>query len=307
MGKEIDVVVIGHIIKETIEFQDRRIGPVIGSPVAYSSLVMAAQGKNIGIVSYYGNDMDDIISELDVLDRRGLKSYDYTTTNLLVYKADGTKYVDYQRKAPKLYFEDIYPEYLDCQFFKICPMDYEVSLSLVERLAELKKTVFVDLGGYGGATSDIRYSIDESKGKEVMTALCNYATIIKASSEDLASIFPGKTAEQAAQMMVDMGAQDVVVTMGGDGSFYKCKNLSPVYFEIFQAHSNIADGSLDFTGAGDSFGAGFMASYSEFQDIPRAIVNGNATASLVIENTGGCTYGRMPSKARVMERINTGK
>lgn len=307
MASEIDVVVVGNIIKETIEFQDRRIGPVLGSPAAYSSIVMAVQGKRVGLVSYYGNDMDTIVSAFDILDRRGIMDHDYTTTNLLVYKADGTKYVNYQRKAPSLYFEDIYPEYLTCQYFKICPMDYEVDVSLVQKLAERGKTVFVDLGGYGGATSDIRYSVDEGKGKKVIESLCKNAAIIKASQEDLASIFPGRTAEEAAELMNGYGATDIVVTMGGDGAFYKQGNLAPVYFEIFKAHSNIEDGSLDFTGAGDSFGAGFMASYSEFQDIPKAIVNGSATASLVIENTGGCIAQRMPSQARVEERIKTGK
>ena len=66
------------------------------------------------------------------------------------------------------------------------------------------------------------------------------------------------------------------------------------------------DGSLDFTGAGDSFGAGFMASYVKEQDMYKAALNGNATASLVIQRSGGCTYGRMPSREKVQMRIATG-
>ena len=59
-----DVVTIGSIIKETIVYPDKQIGPVIGSPAAYSSLVMAAQGCKVGIVTYYGYDMENMISEL---------------------------------------------------------------------------------------------------------------------------------------------------------------------------------------------------------------------------------------------------
>lgn len=79
-----------------------------------------------------------------------------------------------------------------------------------------------------------------------------------------------------------------------------------VHIKPFSAKSEVEDGSLDFTGAGDSFGAGFMASYVKEQDMYKAALNGNATASLVIQRSGGCTYGRMPSKEKVQLRIATG-
>ena len=195
MEKNLDIVVIGTIIKETIQFPNRTIGPVLGSPAAYSSLVMAAQGRNVGIVTYYGYDMEDIISEIDVLDKRGILPYEYTTTNLLVYRNDGTKYVEYQKAAPNIGFEDIHKDYLEADYFKICPMNYEVELDLVKKLYERNKTVFVDLGGYGGATSDIRHSVEETYGRMVIDTLCKNSTIIKASEEDLQSIIQGRTAE----------------------------------------------------------------------------------------------------------------
>lgn len=122
MAKNLDVVTIGSIIKETIVYPDKQIGPVIGSPAAYSSLVMAAQGCKVGIVTYYGYDMENMISELDALDRTGFIPFAYTTTNNLVYRQDGTKYVEYTRKTPDIRFEDISDQYLEADFFKICPM-----------------------------------------------------------------------------------------------------------------------------------------------------------------------------------------
>lgn len=100
-----------------------------------------------------------------------------------------------------------------------------------------------------------------------------------------------------------MGAPKVVVTLGSKGALYKIGKDKPQYLKPFVAVSENPDGSLDFTGAGDSFGAGFMASYMQDQDIRKAILNGNATASLVIQRSGGCTYDRMPSKERVKERL----
>lgn len=307
MEKELDIVVIGTIIKETIQFPTRKIGPVIGSPAAYSSLVMAAQGRKVGIVTYYGKDMEDIIGELDALDQRGVMPYDYTTTNLLVYREDGTKYVEYQKAAPDIKFEDIHPDYLKADFFKICPMNYEVELDLVGKLYAMGKTVFVDLGGYGGATSDIRHSVEEEYGRNVIGTLCKNSTIIKASEEDLRSIIPGRSVEEAVDYLVDAGAQNVVVTLGGDGVLFRESGQENVRIKPFHASSEIEDGSLDFTGAGDSFGAGFMASYVKEQDMRKAALNGNATASLVIQKSGGCTFRRMPSRERVDRRIATGE
>lgn len=306
MENNLDIVVIGTIIKETIQFPNRTIGPVLGSPAAYSSLVMAAQGRNVGIVTYYGNDMEDIISEIDVLDKRGILPYEYTTTNLLVYRNDGTKYVEYQKAAPNIGFGNIHKDYLEADYFKICPMNYEVELDLVKKLYERNKTVFVDLGGYGGATSDIRHSVEETYGRMVIDTLCKNSTIIKASEEDLQSIIPGRTAEEAVRYLADAGASNVVVTLGGNGVMFKEGKKEIVHIKPFSAKSEVEDGSLDFTGAGDSFGAGFMASYVKEQDMYKAALNGNATASLVIQRSGGCTYGRMPSKEKVQLRIATG-
>ncbi len=307
MNQKLDIVVIGTIIKETIQFPTKTIGPVLGSPAAYSSLVMAAQGRNVGIVTYYGNDMDGIFSEMDALDKKGVMPYEYTTTNLLVYREDGTKYVEYQKAAPDIEFEKIHPDYLEADYFKICPMNYEVQPDVVKKLYKMGKTVFVDLGGYGGATSDVRHSIEEEYGKMVIDTLCRNSTIIKASEEDLHSIIPGRTAEESVQYLVASGARNVVVTLGSRGVLYKEGAADIVYLEPFEAKSETEDGTLDFTGAGDSFGAGFMASYVKEQNMYKAARNGNATASLVIQKSGGCTFGRMPAADRVKERIKTGR
>ena len=53
MNNKVDVVVIGTIIKETIQYPTKKLGPVIGSPAAYSSVVMAAQGLQVGLTSLW--------------------------------------------------------------------------------------------------------------------------------------------------------------------------------------------------------------------------------------------------------------
>jgi sugar/nucleoside kinase (ribokinase family) len=149
--------------------------------------------------------------------------------------------------------------------------------------------------------------VEEDCGREVISALCKNSSIIKASQEDLASIIPGRSAEDAAGYLLDAGARTVVVTCGGGGAFYRQPGRGPIWFRPFQAVSEEEDGRLDFTGAGDSFGGGFMASYLRHRDIDAAMVNGNCTASLMIQRSGGCTFGRMPTTERIARRIGTGE
>ncbi len=303
MREKVDIVVIGTIIKETIQFPDSVLGPVLGSPAAYSSLVMSAQGLNVGIVTYCGNDMGELINELDTLDKRGILQNDFTTTNRLVYREDGTKYVEYFKKAPNIKFENIHLEYLKSDYFKICPMDYEVDVEIIKKLNKLGKTTFIDLGGYGGATSDTRYSIYTDYGRNIIEDICNYGKIIKASQEDLLSIIPNKSVEEATDVLMGMGAKNVVITLGSKGAMFKKEDSPVTYVEPMEAFSEEPNGELDFTGAGDSFGAGFMVSYVKYQDIKKAVENGNATASLVIQKSGGCTFDRMPNSEKVARRV----
>jgi fructose-1-phosphate kinase PfkB-like protein len=84
---------------------------------------------------------------------------------------------------------------------------------------------------------------------------------------------------------------------------FRSGNASFAYVEPADAISESLDGTFDRTGAGDSFGAGFMVSYVKNQEMMTAVRNGNATASLVIQRSGGCTFQRMPSREQVERRL----
>lgn len=303
-----EIVVVGTILQETIYFSDGRVvGPVLGSPAAYSGIVMAAQDVDVGILSYYGDDFPESKEDLSVLNLSNMIPHGHTTTNDLLYLKDGTKRIHYVTRSPKIEYSLLNSDFRQCRAFYICPMDYEVDLDLIKTLYSENKVVFVDMGGYGGATSDARHSIDTDYGEEVVRTIAQNCSIVKASDEDLASIMPGRTSETSAQILLEWGAETVVVTGGEKGAFYQITDDDPVYFPSFRAVSEEAHGQLDFTGAGDSFGAGFMVSYIQDRDLGQAVLHGNATASLVIQRSGGSTFSRMPSIERVERRIKTGE
>lgn len=298
-----DAVVIGNIIKETIVDGDMIAGPVLGSPAAYSSLAMASAGCSTGLVSFYGGDLTQQIKELDRVDTAGLVGYDFTTTNTLTYAADGSKTVTFEKKAPNLGAEHVPAQYWTARVFHVCPMDYEVELDLLDQLSRRDKVVVVDLGGYGGATSAVRHAIDTPIGGVTVRQICASGAYVKASVEDLASIFPGSSPDECADYLVGHGARVVVTTMGAAGAIYVIAGQSPVHIPGYTATSRSPDGSLNFTGAGDSFDGGFIAALCDNADIADAVRFGNATASLVVEGPGGCVAARMPDRNQIFDRI----
>lgn len=301
---KIDIVVIANIINETIFFPDRTLGPVLGSPAAYSSLVIARSGRDVGLVTYVGDDMEGLVNELDLVDNQGFIPYNYSTTNHLIYHEDGHKDVKFVKKAPTITFEDIPEVYLQAKMFYICPMEYEVDIECIKKLYAMGKTVVVDLGGYGGATCSRHISIESPEGKEMIDTLCKNCTIIKASREDMTHVMPGYTAEEIIDYFIQHGAERAVLTRGSKGSMYQIKGQEKKSVGICPCRFDDDKSKLDFTGAGDSFGAGLVAYYSETPDIESACKYGAAVSSLVIEKSGGCIASRMPTGEQIQRRMN---
>ena len=60
-------------MKENIIFVDRIIGPVLGSPCAYSSIIMAKLGLQVGIVSYVEENLEqNFLSQFARVDLQGV-------------------------------------------------------------------------------------------------------------------------------------------------------------------------------------------------------------------------------------------
>lgn len=290
----VDTVVIGNILKETIVYPDRSVGPVLGSPCAYTSLAMAKLGLRVGMVTYYGNDCpEEMISELKLIDRRGFIPYNYTTENHLIYKEDGGKSVEYYRTAPVIQFEHLPYEYRQARLYFICPMNYEVSINLCESLNGLGKKVMVDLGGFGGTTVYNRFTIDTPRGNYYIRSLCQCADIIKASEEDLSLMAPDLPLAQISQRLVDYGAKIVLITRGEHGACYQIGEQPLQYADAFVPR--VPQAQCNVVGAGDVFVGGFIYRYLQCEEIGDAVLYANAVASLVLEKEGTCIESRMPS------------
>jgi fructokinase len=88
--------------------------------------------------------------------------------------------------------------------------------------------------------------------RERLRDAVNRSTIVKASKDDLAWMFPGVGYRDAAEQLLGRGVRLVVVTLGSAGSFGAHRDLR-MSVEAVPAHL------VDTIGAGDAFGAALLA------------------------------------------------
>ena len=297
------LVTLGHVLCETIVFADgRREGPVLGGPTAYAGTVTARLGVPTGVVTKFGPDAPE--SLLDPLRDAGVDTEGVdtkrgmTTTNELVYAADGTKQLKFLKQAGPVIPADIPESYLQAAVFHAGPLDYEVPLETVQALARLGGQVSLDLGGYGGA--HVRRDAYEQKklSRSSLEELIACARVAKASDEDARLLFGDEnlSEQQSAQRLVDWGAGVGVITLGARGSLVFTKDAK-------YAVPAIPGNALDITGGGDSYIGGFLTEYMRTGDPWRAGVFASAVALCVIERTGGVRAERMPTAEEARTRI----
>lgn len=306
-----DIVLLGHIVKERIFFSDHTLGPVLGSPVAYGSVVAGRLGEKVGIVTIIGTDMPEELlkpfSDGNV-DITGMvvKPGRWTTTTELVYREDGTKEIRYPQKASPIQFEDIPHVYHQAKVFYIATMDHDVPLETIYLMRELGGLMAIDLGGYGGAHSREHPTRAEQDNPEALRNLVRCVDVVRASVEDCAHLLGAEQVtteadeEAVIRRLLEWGADVALLTLGERGCIVgqgtDVHRVPAVQGEV-----------IDTTGAGDSFSTAFLVAYMHTQDIVWSAQFGAAVAINIIERSGGVCAERMPTREEVGARLAVGR
>ena len=295
-----DLIVIGHLLKEKVVFPDgRELGPVLGSPAAYSSCAVARLGLKVGLVSRAGRDMPEellsVFSEVGV-DTRGLKMGETTTSNRLIYQESGDKRLEFLTKAADISFQAIPEEYLNASFFLIAPVDYEVPESLLQSLHRKGKRLSMELSGFGGASSSEDGRIPRDERIDYLRRITPCFEIIKAGQEDCQCLFGDACPEEITGKFLSWGAKAVAITLKEKGAV-----LSDPY-GLFRVPS-LPTEAVDTTGAGDAWHAGFLAEYIKGKSLKESAEFANAVASLVIAKSGGVVGERFPTYQEAVDFI----
>ncbi len=296
-----DLVVLGHILNETIRFADgRTLGPVLGGPVSYFAVAAARLGAAVGIVAKIGEDMPKHLLQpiyQAAIDTRGLIVEPSGMNNVLIYHADGRKTLEFVTKASPLSLQDVPEEYREADIIYAGAVMWDPPLAVLRALYRPRTKLAVELGGYGGAHHDVKHY---GRGYEgFLQELLPYAHIAKASREDCTTLFAGGNLapEKYARLLVEWGAQLGIITLGEQGAVVATAD------DVFKIPP-LSDRAIDTTGAGDVYSAGFLVHYHKYGDAKEAGLFASATAALVCERTGGVVLERMPSFSEVMERLS---
>lgn len=140
----------------------------------------------------------------------------------------------------------------------------------------------LDTGIYSGIMENlsgrgVMFAVD-TEGQALLDTLKYKPFLIKPNNHELGAIFgcSADTAEAAAeygQRLREMGAQNVLVSMAGDGAVL-CAADGKVYFQP------AAKGSVvNSVGAGDSMVAGFLAGWLSTGSYPAALKTGTAAGA----------------------------
>ena len=307
MSEAFDIIVMGYIFNEHIQFPDKNetVGPFLGATVSYSGVCLGRLGTKTGIVSNLGKETPpELIQPFYEahVNTQGfnIREHTSTTKNLLVYDQDGNKIIEYITRAPEIIFNDIPELYFKTKLFYLCPVDYEIS---AETIKAIKKrgdyTIAADLGGFGGAHSSIE-SVKKyaDRKEEVFKNYMECLNIVKASMEDCHHLLgpQAKTPQQAMERLLAYPPEIVIITLGEEGSMIgtaeKVYKISPIKTDV-----------VDCTGAGDTYMASFLSEYLNTGDIERSGIFASATASFLIEKTGGVNTERFPIREKVLERM----
>jgi sugar/nucleoside kinase (ribokinase family) len=295
-----ELVCIGRIVKEMIYFPGQVRGPVLGSPPAYSSVASSRQGTATGIVTKIGPDMsNELLQPLlqSGVNTAGILLSARSTASELFYDGEGNKEIRYPSMSDSLRKEDIPLAFRGCGLIYVCPMDEDVLLDDMADVVASGQLSAVDLGGYGGVhMSKARRQAFPSLLKLAREVAAQY-DIVKASDEDTVSIFGSYDPAYAAQKLLECGPDVVIITLGKKGALV-CTTMH--HWLVPPVPGNV----MDTTGGGDTFMAGFLSEYLRSGDPLQSGRWGCATATCVIEQSGGVRLERMPTRHLVQARFN---
>ena len=121
-------------------------------------------------------------------------------------------------------------------------------------------------------------AVVDTTGDLLLNVLKYHPFLIKPNIHELSELFSTeiKTKEEVVQYglkLQDMGAQNVIVSMAGDGAVFICEN-GEIYKS--EAPKGVVKNSV---GAGDSMVAGFLAGFYETKDFAEAFKMGVCTGS----------------------------
>ena len=158
--------------------------------------------------------------------------------------------------------------------FLLSKFDGDETAAFLKKCKELGKTTFLDVcwdasGRWG----------------ELLNKAMPYIDFFMPSIDEAVRIADKENPEDIANTFIENGVKNVVIKMGGKGSFLKTSNDEKG--KMFPAVGDVQ--VVDTTGAGDSFCSGFLAAYSREKTLEECMELGNAAGAVSVTQKGATT------------------
>jgi len=292
-----EIAVIGHIVIDEIE-KGTFHSKAIGGAATYSSLAAQSYGAQTLLISKIGTDFpNNMLSPLieKRVDISCIKRVPSPTTKFkLIYEND-TRNLFLIDCCDPILPEDLCKKSFQAKVFHIGCVANEVPLSTIKTIRSKNKYISLDVQGYIRKRDD-KGKVLFTKWKEIKQFL-KVVDIIHADFDEVKIITEAKTPTEAAEVLINMGGNLVLITLGEKGSYIGTKEEGFFYIPAVKSVKNI-----DSTGAGDVYTVIFTLEYFNTYDVKWAGVVASAAASFIVEFPGPLGFS---SKNTIYKRAKT--
>ena len=290
---DFDVIVVGHVAIDVNVLPWGVIENALGGTPTYAGLALVALRKNVGVISKVGADFLDkfppLYSKLG-LDTEGiLVAGEYTTTFENTYDEAGNREQVCKHVAARISTDDIPRAYQDAGGFYVSPIADEVTAGVLESIKRKGNIIMLDPQGLFRKIGD--GGKVEIHPREDLSDFLRYVDIVKIGRDE-ARALKGE-ARKVLKSLREMGPKIAILTQGEKS----CTMLSD---EGFSEVKSLKVDARDLTGAGDVFGAAFLARYLDTRDAVKSAKFASAAAGLKIRYKGPTGF---PSEKEILAAL----
>ncbi|RLE62681.1 MAG: hypothetical protein DRN53_03545 [Thermoprotei archaeon] len=274
-----DYIVVGHLVLDKVVIGGREHRS-LGGVATYGAIAVATYGRRALIVSKVGEDFPEdyilLLSRYGVDTRYIKRVKGRTTCYRLVYGDEGERKLYLEAVTEKILPSDL-PQFR-FRVAHIGPVYREVPFETINTIRQMCELLALDSQGF------VR-RVDENG--RVYLASWNYAGDVLPMVDFLhtdvneAKILTGiEEPKRAAEVLYDMGADVVAITMGAEGSIVAYEG------EVMYVPAAKEERLVDTTGAGDVYTAIFAIALSEGFEVRRAAAMASSASSYLVEDYG---------------------
>lgn len=256
------------VADDEVDVEDMAIS--LGGSASNFAVGLSRVGVNVGIIARVGND------QYGEFATRKFKMEGVKTQRLLkIQESTGLAFIAVDQKGER----SIYTSMGANAKFKLEKEDIKyIKTSEILHITGMYHEVVDEASKFAKLLSINPGTALSSYGIESLNNIIKRAHIIFLNKKEV-SLLTGEDYNKGAQTLVDMGVPNVVVTCGRKGA--------TLYTPDGMIHSPSAEiKSLDTTGAGDAFAAGFIASFIKNKEAERCLQIGNLLASNCVNKLG---------------------